>query len=247
MEEWFKDWFDADYADLYAHRDATEAATAVATLLRAAPGFSEGPVLDLGCGTGRHLAELRKVNAQAFGLDLSTHLLGLAPAPLRGWLLQGDMRRLPVRAGTLSGVCLWFTPFGYFSDAENRSLLAQLGRLLKVGGMLLLDFMNAEHLKAHLVKEDVLERNGLRVLSRRSLEGGRIVKRMTITRPGTAAPSRDALESVRLYEPSELVAMTGACGQELVRELGDYGGSGFSGTQSPRWIGLFKQKSIADR
>lgn len=247
MEEWFKDWFDADYADLYAHRDAAEAATAVATLLRVAPGFAEGPVLDLGCGTGRHLAELRKANAQAFGLDLSAHLLGLAPEGLRGWLLRGDMRRLPVRTGALWGICLWFTPFGYFSDAENLALLERLGPLLKAGGMLLLDFMNAEHLRAHLVKEDVLERNGLRVVSRRGLEGGRVVKRMTITRPGTSAPAREALESVRLYEPCELAAMAGACGLELVRELGDYGGSAFIATQSPRWIGAFKQKSIADR
>ena len=247
MDEWFKDWFDADYAALYAHRDQAEAALAVATLLEAVPAFAAGPVLDLGCGTGRHLAELRRANQQAFGLDLSPHLLGLAPADLRGWLLRGDMRALPIRLASLSGICLWFTPFGYFSDRENQAVLGRLQGLLMPEGALSLDFMNAGRLRTGLVAEDVLERGGLRVRSRRSLEGERLVKRMTIERMDSAAPAREAVESVRLYEPGELRAMADGIGLRLVRELGDYDGSAFQETQSPRWIGIFKQKSMADR
>ena len=246
MEEWFKDWFDADYAALYAHRDAAEAALAVGSLLAVAPGLAVGPVLDLGCGNGRHLAELRRVNPLAFGLDLSPHLLGLAPTSLRGWLLRGDMRHLPIRPGSLSGICLWFTPFGYFSDQENQSLLGALQRLLQPGGMVLLDLMNALRLKADLVEEDVLERDGLRVHSRRSLEGGRVIKHMTLVRLDTGA-TREAVESVRVYEPEELQRMAGACGLELTHELGGYDGAKFQAAESLRWLGLFGKKSMADR
>jgi len=238
MEEWFKDWFDADYAALYAHRDEAEAARAVASLLAAAPGLQRGPVLDLGCGSGRHLVELRKENPLAFGLDLSPQLLALAPVPLRGWLLRGDMRRLPLRPDSLAGICLWFTPFGYFSDAENQALLGRLQRLLEPAGILLLDLMNATRLRAGLVEEDVLERNGLRVRSRRSLEGDRVLKRMVIERLATGAV-REAVESVRVYEPQELRCMAEACGLRLAQELGDYDGSVFAAKTSPRWIGLF--------
>jgi SAM-dependent methyltransferase len=246
MEEWFKDWFDADYAALYVHRDAAEASQAVGSLLQVAPGLASGPVLDLGCGSGRHLAELRKVNPQAFGLDLSPHLLGLAPEGLRGWLLRGDMRHLPIRPDSLAGICLWFTPFGYFSDQENQGLLCSLQRLLRPEGILLLDLMNASRLKSDLVEEDVLERDGLRVHSRRSLEGGRVIKRMTIQRLDSGV-SREAVESVRVYEPDELRLMAHACGLKLVHELGGYNGSEFHAEDSLRWIGLFEKKSMADR
>ncbi len=241
MGEWFEDWFDADYAALYAHRDRREASRAVDTLLAAAPGFACGPVLDLGCGSGRHLAELRKVNPLAFGLDLSRHLLGMAPAELRGWLLRGDMRRLPLRPGTLAGACLWFTPFGYFSDPENEALLRNLQRLLRPEGGLLLDLMNPSRLRSSLVEEDTLERGGLRVRSRRSLEAGRVVKRMTLER-ADSGEAREAVESVRLYEPAEIRGLTRACGLAPVRELGDYDGSAFQEAASPRWIGIFVKK-----
>jgi SAM-dependent methyltransferase len=246
MDEWFKDWFDADYAALYAHRDEAEAALAVGTLLDVAPVMASGPVLDLGCGSGRHLAELRKVNPLAFGLDLSPHLLGLAPRALRDWLLRGDMRHLPVHAGTLSGICLWFTPFGYFSDRENRDLLCALQHLLRPNGILLLDLMNATRLKSGLVEEDVLERDGLRVRSRRSLEGERVVKRMTIERLDSGAV-REAVESVRVYEPTELKRMACACGLTLTRELGSYDGSEFQAANSLRWLGVFEKKSMAEQ
>ena len=238
MDEWFLDWFDEDYTTLYAHRDEEEAGLAVRTALRAAPVLASGPVLDLGCGNGRHLLELRRVNPQAFGLDLSRHLLNLAPRSLHGWLIRGDMRRLPLRPGTLAGVCLWFTPFGYFSDGQNRHLLCTLRRLLRPGGVLLLDFLNAHRLRESLVEEDVVERQGLRVESRRTIEGNRLVKRMRIERLETGA-SREVTESVRLYEPAELRALALACGLTVTGECGDYDGSPFHDAVSPRWIGHF--------
>jgi SAM-dependent methyltransferase len=245
MAEWFKDWFDADYAALYGHRDEVEAALAIGTILEVAPELGSGPVLDLGCGSGRHLAELRKVNPEAFGLDLSSHLLGLAPHRLRGWLLQGDMRHVPIKPGSLAGICLWFTPFGYFSDLENRRLLCRLQGLLRAEGLLLLDLFNATRLKTGLVEEDVVERNGLRVRSRRSLEDGRVLKRMTIERLDSGA-TREAVESVRVYEADELRNMACDCGLSLIHELGDYDGSPFDAADSQRWLGLFRKKSMAD-
>lgn len=240
MDDWFTDWFDADYAALYAHRDEVEAALAVGTLLEVAPSLAEGPVLDLGCGSGRHLAILRKENPLAFGLDLSSHLLRLAPQDLRGWLLRGDMRHLPVRPGSLSGICFWFTPFGYFDDAGNQRLLGSLPGLLRPGGLLLLDLMNPERLKSGLIEDDTLERNGLRVRSQRAFEGNRIVKRMTIERLDSGA-RREAMESVRVYDPAELRSMALDVGLRPVRELGDYDGSSFEAGASLRWLGLFEK------
>ncbi|MBS1784770.1 MAG: class I SAM-dependent methyltransferase [Acidobacteria bacterium] len=238
MAEWFEDWFDADYAALYAHRDAGEAALAVATALREAPELARGPVLDLACGGGRHLAELRKVNADAFGIDLSAALLSLAPAHLHPWLLRADMRRLPVKPG-LSGITLWFTPFGYFADGENEALLRALSGLLHPGGVLLMDYLNATELERTLVSEDTIERSGIRVTSRRRIEHGRVIKEMDLHRLATGE-TRQARESVRVYEPREVEAMAEKAELRLRKTLGTYGGEAFHGA-SPRWIAVFEK------
>jgi SAM-dependent methyltransferase len=244
LADWFEEWFDEDYAELYAHRDTTEARRAVELALRVAPELAAGPALDLGCGSGRHLEVLRGVNPQAFGMDLSRALLGLAPAELRPWLLRGDMRALPLRPGVLSGICLWFTPFGYFGDQENRSLLQHLAGLLRPGGVLLLDYLNADLVERTLVPEDTAERKGTRIRSRRSIEGNRLMKRLTLTRLATGEV-REALESVQLYHPAELQELARAAGLRVRTILGNYTGESFT-SNSPRWIGVFQRHGTAD-
>ena len=239
MTEWFSEWFDEDYALLYAHRDAEEARLAVGRALRVAPELAEGPVLDLGCGAGRHLEILRRANPLAFGLDLSPSLLRMAPSSLHPWLLRGDMRRLPVKEGTLTGVCLWFTPFGYFSDDENRALMLDLGLRLQHGGVLVMDYMNADQVRRSLVPEDRVIRGGVQAESRRTLEGDRLVKRMALTRLDTGE-TRQVMESVRLYPPSELQEMAVRAGLRLRRVMGTYSGEAFT-QDSPRWIGIFEK------
>ena len=238
--EWFKDWFDGDYAAIYEHRDQSEAEDAVAMALRLAPGVASGPVLDLGCGAGRHLEALRRTNPLAFGLDLSRDLLALAPPELAGWLLRGDMRQLPLRDASLAGVTLWFTPFGYFSDEQNRALLRRLRELLRPGGVVVLDYLNARQVRDHLVPEDEAVHGDLRVLSRRALEGNRLVKHMTLTRVSSGA-QRQVRESVRLYDPAELRAMAAESGLEVAFEAGDYQGGTFVPGRSSRWIGFLRK------
>lgn len=239
LAEWFEEWFDEDYALLYAHRDAEEARVAVGRALRVAPELAEGPVLDLACGTGRHLEILRRANPLAFGMDLSRFLLGMAPGGLRPWLVRADMRQLPVKEGVLRGICLWFTPFGYFSDAENRALMLRLGALLEPKGVLVMDYLNADLVARTLVPEDTVERGGVRAKSRRSLEGERLVKRMVLTRLDTGEV-RDVMESVRLYHPTGLQEMAVRAGLRLRRVMGTYSGEAFT-EDSPRWIGIFEK------
>jgi SAM-dependent methyltransferase len=239
LPEWFKSWFDEDYALLYAYRDEEEARLAVGSALRVAPELAEGPVLDLACGEGRHLEILRRVNPLVFGLDLSQTLLRLAPGRLRPWLIRADMRRLPVKEGALRGICLWFTPFGYFSDAENRALMLSLGARLQPGGVLVMDYLNAELVTRTLVPDDVVERGGVRAQSLRTVEANRLVKRMVLTRLDTGEV-RDVLESVRLYQPDDIQEMADRARLRLRRVMGTYAGGPFT-RDSPRWIGIFEK------
>jgi len=244
LADWFEAWFDEDYALLYAHRDAEEARLAVNRALHVAPELGQGLVLDLGCGTGRHLEILRRTNPLAFGMDLSRALLRMAPTDLRPWLLRGDMRILPVKDGALAGICLWFTPFGYFSDDQNCELMLDLGRLLRPGGVLVMDYLNAGQVVRTLVSEDTLERAGVRVMSRRAIEGDRIVKRMTLTQLDTGE-TREAMESVRLYQPAALQAMAATADLRLRSVMGTYRGDAFT-EDSPRWIGIFEKRLKAN-
>ncbi len=239
MTEWFESWFDEDYALLYAHRDAEEARVAVNRALKVAPELAEGPVLDLACGAGRHLEILRRANPLAFGMDLSRSLLGMAPGGLKPWLVRADMRHLPLRDGSLKGICLWFTPFGYFSDTENRALMARLGALLEPKGVLVMDYLNADLVTRTLVPEDTVERGGVRAQSRRALEGHRLVKRMVLTHLDTGE-TRDVMESVRLYHPTDLQELAVRAGLRLRRVMGTYAGEAFT-EDSPRWIGVFEK------
>ncbi len=239
LAEWFEGWFDEDYAMLYAHRDAEEARIAVGRALRVAPELGQGPVLDLACGAGRHLEILRRANLLAFGIDLSKALLRMAPSPLRPWLLRGDMRQLPVKAGFLRGICLWFTPFGYFSDDENRALMLSLGTLLQNNGVLVMDYLNADLVARTLIPEDTMERGGIHARISRSLEGPRLVKRMELTRLDTQEV-RVVTESVRLYHPTDLQEMAVRAGLRLRSVMGTYAGEAFT-EDSPRWIGIFEK------
>jgi hypothetical protein len=119
-------------------------------------------------------------------------------------------------------------------------LLRRLRDLLAPGGVVLMDYLNAQQVRAHLVAEDEAVVNGLRVVSRRTLEGPRLVKHMTLTRVDTGA-QREARESVRLYDPSDLRAMAGASGLELTFEAGDYQGTAFDPGRSSRWIGFLRR------
>lgn len=240
MDDWYAHWFDADYELLYAHRDHDEARLAVEMALGVAPELGQGPVLDLGCGSGRHLVELRNINPRAFGLDLSGHLLAQAPRELHPWLLRGDMRRLPIRPSSLYGLTLWFTPFGYFSEGENAQLLKNLASVLVPGGVLLLDYFNAARLRETLVEEEVILRDGMEAHVRRSLEGDRVIKRITLERKACGA-RREVVESVHLYDPPTLELLISGAGLVPMAILGSYTGAPFELALSDRWIGIFRR------
>ncbi|MCW3838780.1 class I SAM-dependent methyltransferase [Micromonospora yasonensis] len=101
-----------------------------------------GPLLDLGCGTGRDLAFWAGRGAAPIGLDLSAAMLreaGRVGAPL----VQGDLLRLPFRAGTVGGV--WCSAaLLHLPRAAAPAALAGIRRVLRPGGPLLLSVKEGE-------------------------------------------------------------------------------------------------------
>lgn len=91
----------------------------------------EGRLLDLGCGHGRHLAQL-----PAFGIDRDP--LSLAEAKELGPVVRGDFRALPYRAGVFAGAWCWYNSLGTFEDDQVPLILAEVARCVAPGGTLVI-------------------------------------------------------------------------------------------------------------
>jgi SAM-dependent methyltransferase len=209
--DWWGAAFSADYLAVYAHRDDGEAAVVADRILARVPPGSL--LLDVGCGAGRHLARLRAAGLQAVGFDYSSDLLHAARqrCGIAGRLARADMRRPPVAVGSCDTVVLLFTVFGYFDETGNRDCLRALASLLKPGGLLLLDLPDAVGVRRDLVPASSRRlADGSQVEERRSWQDGRVVKDVCMT--AADGRQRNWQESVRLYEPDELVAVAADAG-----------------------------------
>jgi SAM-dependent methyltransferase len=237
VEPWFVSAFRADYLAVYPHRDLESARREVDGLIASGVG---GRVLDLGCGFGRHTLAMRERGLEAFGLDLSADLLAHArelpgAAGIAGRLVRGDARRLPFLAARFDTVTVLFSSFGYFGDRGDREVLAEVARVLRPGGRLVLDLMNARRVRAELVPESLRERDGFQLLERRALvdQGRSVEKEVQLRAPDGG--ERSWVERVRLYEHDEIARLLAASNLDLTRTMGDFDGSPPSAS-SPRWI-----------
>lgn len=94
-----------------------------------------GPVLDLGCGHGRHAGLAQSLGRKVVGVDLDAGSLQLR---LPGFpAARADLRALPVRTGAAGGAFAWYsTLFGFGSDEAHRALLREVARALRPGALL---------------------------------------------------------------------------------------------------------------
>ncbi|HEX6357550.1 class I SAM-dependent methyltransferase [Actinophytocola sp.] len=109
-------------------------------MLTAFAELATGPVVDVGCGTGRVTAFLRDRGVSAFGIDLSPRMIEIARRTypdLR--FTEGTMTALAIEDATLGGVVAWY-PTIHVPDSQLPTALAEFHRVLTPGGHLLLAF-----------------------------------------------------------------------------------------------------------
>lgn len=174
--KWFSEeafWI-ASYAITFPESRFITAATDVEQFL-ALVKRSEGRVLDLACGPGRHSIPLAQRGFNVTGVDHSVFLLERARA--RGaevgvaveWL-QADMRDFR-RPDTFDLALSLFTSFGYFrDDADNQRVLDNVWASLRPGGTFVLD----------MVGKEVLARNFNPTASREVPEGVVVQRRRVV-------------------------------------------------------------------
>ncbi|HEY8310483.1 MAG TPA: class I SAM-dependent methyltransferase, partial [Gemmatimonadaceae bacterium] len=218
MSEWFTRWFGKEYLDLYPHRDEREARAVIRLIRNTVFPRADGRALDLACGSGRHTRALCK-HIWTVGLDLSMEMLrvAIAESPHVPYV-RGDMRELPFADAAFDLVVNLFTSFGYFSsDEENRAVLNEVSRVLQRGGVFVLDYLNADQVRATLVPHDTRRvRDRVVTQDRRITADGRYVEK-EISAVGL---DRTVTERVRMFEPDELRCLLHDAGFAIEHELG---------------------------
>jgi cyclopropane fatty-acyl-phospholipid synthase-like methyltransferase len=133
----------------------------IVELLDLPPGAE---ILDCPCGHGRIANTLAQRGFRVTGLDSSEFFLehARADASARGVdveYVQGDMRDIPWR-DRFDALVNWFTSFGYFSDDQNKAVLAQFHDALKPGGKFVLETLNITRLLLNFQPQHFIERDG---------------------------------------------------------------------------------------
>lgn len=235
--EWYEHAFGDLYNVIYAHRTVEAAKPEAMFAARALDLKPTSRLLDLCCGSGRHLVHLASVTPRVVGLDYSLELLDQARRLLdgRARVVRADMRKIPFR-GAFDAVTNFFTSFGYFiDDEENLAVAKELESALVSGGCFFIDYVNAVRLQSTLQAETDRCVGDCHIRERRWIdEAARRVNKLTrLERNGRTI--REFSESVRLYTAAELRALLDAAGLQIDTLYGSYEGDPFH-LDSPRMI-----------
>jgi SAM-dependent methyltransferase len=243
-EDWaIEELFDEDYLYFYAERLADETTDEEAALIQNLLVLQGGEeVLDLACGHGRIANRLATGGARVTGLDATPLFLELARADAgsRGVSVDytlGDMRSVPW-SDRFDAVVSWFTAYGYFDDAQNRAVLAEVFRALRPGGRFLVELNHKEGLLAHWSPANVSEIDGRILIDERVFDPltGRSNNWRTIIRDGHV---RKSFFFTRLFSFTELRDWLLEAG---FRTVEGYGGDGSPLTFASRRMILVASK-----
>jgi SAM-dependent methyltransferase len=237
VSAWYEESFGKDYLIVYQHRDMQGAYQEVRRMVEWLKLPKRSLILDLCCGMGRHSLALSDFGYRVTGMDLSEVLLDEAKKLDKDgkvrWI-RGDMRRIPLET-EFDAVVNLFTSFGYFEqDEENGKVLKEVERVLLPGGKFIIDFLNPEYVREHLVPRSERQTGSLIIEEQRYIEDDTVNKRIFIREQGR--PERVYNERVKLYSLRQFEQFIADAGLVIDRVYGNYDQSLYDEKQSPRMI-----------
>lgn len=209
----------------------------------------EGYILDLACGTGRHIISLSKHGYCIVGLDVSANLLRIAKERSRDiQLVRGDIRFLPFKPQAFAATISMDTSFGYLpTEQDDRAALAEVQSVLTRKGIFIIDVFNRRELTLKY-REDENQ-----PFKQKEYPSFFLQQKRTVTLKGDWLCDlwivRDKMNgresvfehTVRLYERSKLEAMLDKAGFAVEEVYGGYEGENFS-SESPHLILITQKK-----
>ena len=229
-DAFFGDFYLRAYAGEQRDSEAAAQALAAAALARCPEG---GELLDVPCGFGRHAVPLAEAGYRVTGVDRSESLLEearrRADGRARPTLVRADYRTLPFADESFDSALNLFSSLGYLGDEADTEVLAEIRRVLRPGGRLVIETMHRDLLVREFSETDWrLAGEGRLLLEQRTFEAATGVAQVTQTLvdPGGSRESRSY--SLRVYAATELLAMVARAGFAGARAHGDLDGSPFT-------------------
>ena len=216
--DWWRHIFNANYlrTDGDVVNDETITQSEVDVFEQLLKLDKDSSILDLCCGQGRHVMEFaRRGYGNVHGMDRSHYLVNRAKTQARKeglaiTMKEGDARKLPYINNKFDAVTVLGNSFGYFETQEDdQSVLAEILRVLKPQGKLLIDITDGGHMRSSFEPRswEWIDKNYF-VCRERSLsaDNQRLVSREVIThvKKGVVA---DQFYAERLYTPDSLKVM----------------------------------------
>ena len=235
-QAWYESFFNSpDSLWLGAFPD-DETSRWEAEAVAALAGLRAGQVVvDVPCGPGRHIVHWARMGCWCVGADLSETMLEMArrraaEEGVEVRLVRARMERLPLRSGIADAVLNLFNSFGYLDDAHNAQVLEEAARVLKPGGVFVLDTRNPiiQILCAPYGEETELA-DGRVFVARAHYR--RETKRLHVVWHQIDGPGRYEA-SIRLYSLAELEALFERAGLEVTGTYGDFDGASFTGDEA---------------
>jgi SAM-dependent methyltransferase len=171
------------------------------------PPPEHGPVLDVCCGGGRHLAALSGLGYEVTGIERDPAVAATARARApAARVVEGDVNRLAeLVTGPFGGVvCLWQS-FGYGTADENAAVVGAMASLLAPEGRLVLDVYNRAFFETRTGTRTI-ERDSRSIREDTELDGDRLTTRLDY---GSGV---EDLFSWQLFTPEELTALGRSAG-----------------------------------
>ena len=232
LESW-DDFFGEFYLRAYASEEADAVAETQALAAARLAGCPDGgDLLDVPCGYGRHVLPLARAGYRAAGVDRSEVLLAEARrrAGHERWpkLTRADYRELPFPDGSFDAALNLFSSLGYLGDEADTRVLAEIGRVLRPGGRLVIEIMHRDWLVARMAERSWhAVGEGRVLLEQRTFDPVEGLAQTTQTVIYGSGERESRTFSVRVYTATELLAMLARAGFAEARCHGNVAGEPF--------------------
>ena len=228
-DAFFSDFYLRAFAGDARDEEARDQALAAAQLARCPEG---GDLLDAPCGFGRHAIPLARAGYRVVGADRSAVLLEEARRRAGGerWpkFVQADYRELPQADESFDVALNLFSSLGYLGDEQDTRALAELRRVLRPGGRLLIETMHRDLLVTRWHEQDWrLLGEGRLLLEQRTFDPASGVAQMTQTLVPSDGARESRTTSLRVYSATELLAMLERAGFGEAKCYGGFDGRPF--------------------
>lgn len=155
----------ADFAKYYdrlesQYRDYKKEAEWIQELLES---NNSKRLIDVSCGTGRHLEGIVKheTQRQYVAIDASLDMIKITKKRLANLqqtqILASDFLRMPFRSGSFdSAICMYWSLAG-LDHPQAKQLFFEIARILQPSGLFIFDVENAEGIKENLLNSPFID------------------------------------------------------------------------------------------